>query len=79
MRATDTVCSQWCASRLVNFQKNIGKKAAAVIAALNSQLPGTQSVAATLFAAIPDNVLTKAFQVGTKGVEKIKSRFAPKK
>ncbi|KAF3943692.1 hypothetical protein CMV_029770 [Castanea mollissima] len=28
---------------------------------------------------VPDNVLTKAFQVGTKEVEKIKSRFAPKK
>lgn len=66
---------------LVHFQKNNGKDAAAVIAAFNSQLPGTQSIAATLFAAtpsMPDNVLTKAFQVGTKEVEKIKSRFAPK-
>ncbi|KAK0589444.1 hypothetical protein LWI29_014409 [Acer saccharum] len=37
---------------------------------------------ATLFAAsppVPDNVLTKAFQIGTKEVQKIKSRFAPKK
>ncbi|XP_022864694.1 rhicadhesin receptor-like [Olea europaea var. sylvestris] len=67
---------------LVHFQKNNGKVHAAVIAAFNSQLPGTQSIAATLFAAsppVPDNVLTKAFQVGTKEVEKIKSRFAPKK
>lgn len=67
---------------LVHFQKNNGKVAAAVIAAFNSQLPGTQSIATTLFAAtppVPDNVLTKAFQVGTKEVEKIKSRFAPKK
>ncbi|XP_040994511.1 germin-like protein subfamily 2 member 1 [Juglans microcarpa x Juglans regia] len=67
---------------LVHFQKNNGKVPAAVIAAFNSQLPGTQSIATTLFAAtpaVPDNVLTKAFQVGTKEVEKIKSRFAPKK
>ncbi|KAL0006525.1 hypothetical protein SO802_014086 [Lithocarpus litseifolius] len=67
---------------LVHFQKNNGKVPAAVISAFNSQLPGTQSIAATLFAAtppVPDNVLTKAFQVGTKEVEKIKSRFAPKK
>eukprot|EP00268_Persea_americana_P003504 TRINITY_DN11059_c0_g1_i2.p1 TRINITY_DN11059_c0_g1~~TRINITY_DN11059_c0_g1_i2.p1 ORF type:complete len:218 (+),score=37.01 TRINITY_DN11059_c0_g1_i2:434-1087(+) len=67
---------------LVHFQKNNGEVPAAVIAAFNSQLPGTQSIAVTLFAAtppVPDNVLTKAFQVGTKEVEKIKSRLAPKK
>lgn len=67
---------------LVHFQKNNGKSTAAVIAAFNSQLPGTQSIAATLFAAtpaVPDNVLTKAFQVGTKEIDKIKSKFAPKK
>ncbi|PKI55526.1 hypothetical protein CRG98_024138 [Punica granatum] len=67
---------------LVHFQKNNGKEPAAVVAAFNSQLPGTQSIAATLFAAsppVPDNVLTKAFQVGTKEVNKIKTRLAPKK
>ena len=66
---------------LVHFQQNNGKVSAAVIAAFNSQLPGTQSIAATLFAAtppVPDNVLTKAFQVGSKEVQKIKSRLAPK-
>ncbi|KAJ6384739.1 hypothetical protein OIU78_027931 [Salix suchowensis] len=45
-------------------------------------LAGTQTIAATLFAAqppVPDNVLTKAFQVGAKEVQKIKSKFAPKK
>ncbi|KAL0364909.1 UNVERIFIED_CONTAM: Germin-like protein 5-1 [Sesamum angustifolium] len=66
---------------LVHFQKNNGKSPAAVIAAFNSQLPGTQSLAVTLFGAtppVPDNVLTKAFQIGTKEVEKIKSKFAPK-
>ncbi|KAF7818044.1 rhicadhesin receptor-like [Senna tora] len=67
---------------LVHFQKNNGEVVASVIAAFNSQLPGTQSIATTLFAAtppVPDNVLTKAFQIGTKEVEKIKSRLAPKK
>ncbi|KAM0947522.1 hypothetical protein DsansV1_C07g0068351 [Dioscorea sansibarensis] len=67
---------------LVHFQKNNGKVPAAVIAAFNSQLPGTQSIGATLFAStpsVPDPVLTKAFQVGTKEIEKIKSRLAPKK
>ncbi|PIN08208.1 hypothetical protein CDL12_19217 [Handroanthus impetiginosus] len=67
---------------LVHFQKNNGKSPASVIAAFNSQLPGTQSIAVTLFAAsppVPDNVLTQTFHVGTKAVEKIKSRVAPKK
>lgn len=67
---------------LVHFQKNNGRAPAAVIAAFNSQLPGTQSIAATLFSAtpsVPDNVLTKAFQVSTKEVQKIKSKFSPKK
>ncbi|KAF6163466.1 hypothetical protein GIB67_029315 [Kingdonia uniflora] len=65
---------------LVHYQKNNGATAAAAIAAFNSQLPGTQSLAATLFSAtpsVPDNVLTKAFQVGTKEIEKIKERLAP--
>ncbi|KAL3591001.1 hypothetical protein D5086_009641 [Populus alba] len=76
------VCVADLSSGLVHFQKNNGRVSAAVIAAFNSQLPGTQSIAATLFAAqppVPDHVLTKAFQVGTKEVRKIKSRFAPKK
>ncbi|XP_047330884.1 nectarin-1-like [Impatiens glandulifera] len=67
---------------LVHFQNNNGYGPAAVIAAFNSQLQGTQSIAMTLFGAsppVPDNVLTKAFQIGTKEVEKIKSKFAPKK
>ncbi|XP_019418190.1 PREDICTED: rhicadhesin receptor-like [Lupinus angustifolius] len=67
---------------LVHFQKNNGKKIASVIAAFNSQLPGTQSIALTLFTAtptVPDNVLSQAFQIGTNEVEKIKSSLAPKK
>ncbi|XP_027362610.1 rhicadhesin receptor-like [Abrus precatorius] len=67
---------------LIHFQKNNAKVPAAVISAFNSQLPGTQSIATTLFAAtppVPDHVLTKTFQVGTREVEKIKSRLASKK
>lgn len=67
---------------LLHFQKNNAKVSASVISAFNSQLPGTQSIATTLFAAtpsVPDHVLTQTFQVGTKEVQKIKSRLAPKK
>ncbi|KAF8042971.1 hypothetical protein BT93_A1338 [Corymbia citriodora subsp. variegata] len=67
---------------LVHFQMNNGDKAAAALAAFNSQLPGTQSIALTLFTAtpaVPDDVLTKAFQVGTKEINKIKDKLAPKK
>ncbi|MBA0702006.1 hypothetical protein Goari_020365 [Gossypium aridum] len=66
---------------LVHFQQNNGKEPASVISGFNSQLPGTQSIAVTLFGstpAVPDHVLTKAFQIGTKEVNKIKSRLAPK-
>lgn len=66
---------------LVHFQKNNDDKPAAVISGFNSQLPGTQPIAAALFSAsppVPDNVLSKAFQISTKEVEKIKSKFAPK-
>lgn len=67
---------------LVHYQKNDADKAAAVLSAFNSQLPGTQSIAVTLFTAtppVPDGVLAKAFQVGTKDIDKIKSNLAPKK
>ncbi|KAF5803190.1 hypothetical protein HanRHA438_Chr06g0277711 [Helianthus annuus] len=67
---------------LIHFQINNGKVPAAVIAGFNSQLPGTQRVANALFASSPtveDVVLTKTFQIGTKEIEKIKSKFAPKK
>ena len=66
---------------LVHFQKNSADKPAAVISAFNSQLPGTQSIAMTLFWAspqVPDDVFSKAFQIGTEEVDKIKAKFAPK-
>lgn len=67
---------------LVHFQKSIGKGPASVIAAFNSQLPGTQPIAEALFTAtpsVPDDVLAKAFQIGTNDVGKIKTNLAPKK
>ncbi|KAK7259054.1 hypothetical protein RIF29_24648 [Crotalaria pallida] len=67
---------------LVHFQKNNGYYPASVISAFNSQLPGTQSIALTLFTAtppVPENVLGQAFQIDTKEVEKIKANLAPKK
>ena len=67
---------------LLHFQKNNGDKPASVIAAFDSQLPGTLSVAAALFTAkpsVPDDVLAQAFQIGTKEVDDIKAKLAPKK
>jgi quercetin dioxygenase-like cupin family protein len=67
---------------LVHFQKNSGYGPASVISAFNSQLQGTVNVPLTLFAATPpvaDNVLAQTFQIGTKEVQKIKARLAPKK
>ncbi|KAI4301618.1 hypothetical protein L6164_034878 [Bauhinia variegata] len=67
---------------LLHFQKNNGDEPAAVIAAFNSQLPGTLSIAAALFTStptVPDDVLTQTLQVGTKEIEKIKTKLAPKK
>ncbi|KAK6927931.1 Cupin 1 [Dillenia turbinata] len=61
---------------LIHFQKNNGDTPAAVIAAFNSQLPGTQVVAVSLFVSTPpvtDDVLSIAFQIDTQEVEKIKA------
>ncbi|KAA3475125.1 germin-like protein subfamily 2 member 4 [Gossypium australe] len=61
---------------------NNGVKPASVIAGFNSQFPGTQSIATTLFTStplVPEHVLTKGFQIGTKGVKKMRNKLAPKK
>ncbi|MCS4559087.1 hypothetical protein L9G74_21950, partial [Shewanella sp. C32] len=63
---------------LVHFQQNRGHGPAAVIAAFNSQLQGTQAIAATLFAAappVPSDVLAKAFRVDVPQVDAIKAKF----
>ncbi|KFK26424.1 hypothetical protein AALP_AA8G246600 [Arabis alpina] len=65
---------------LLHFQKNTAKSApASVLAAFDSQLPGTQSLVASLFGALPEDILVKSFQIKPKQVKKIKSRFPAKK
>ncbi|TYI46928.1 hypothetical protein E1A91_D13G137700v1 [Gossypium mustelinum] len=67
---------------LLHFQKNIGKRRASAITAFDSQFSGTQSIATTLFAAspaIPNDVLSKAFQIHPREVERIKVKLTPKK
>ncbi|XP_073036523.1 germin-like protein 5-1 [Primulina eburnea] len=64
---------------LVHFQINVGDQKALIITAFNSQLPGAVIVPLNLFAstpAVPDYVLSKAFQVGSDIIDEIKSKFA---
>ncbi|KAM6594206.1 hypothetical protein CsatA_001909 [Cannabis sativa] len=63
---------------LVHFQRNVGEGKAMSITAFNSQLPGAVVIPTNLFATtppIPNQVLTKAFQVGDDVVNSIKSKF----
>jgi quercetin dioxygenase-like cupin family protein len=65
---------------LVHYQKNNGGAPAAAISAFNSQLPGTQSLAVSLFGAsppVPTDVLARAFQIDGGMVEAIRSKFPP--
>lgn len=66
---------------LVHF--NAGYVPASVVAAFNSQLQGTHSIATTLFASTPpvtDDILAKAFQIDNDDiVMAIKAKLAPKK
>ena len=65
---------------LLHFQQNIARSApASVIAAFDSQLPGTQSLVSSLFGALPEDILVKSFQFKPKQVMRIKSRYQPKK
>ncbi|KAK3225861.1 hypothetical protein Dsin_005723 [Dipteronia sinensis] len=63
---------------LVHFQLNVGEGKARTITAFNSQLPGAVIVPLNLFAstpAIPNGVLTKAFQVEENVINAIKSKL----
>ena len=63
---------------LVHFQLNVGEGKALAFTAFNSHLPGVVLPSTTLFAStppIPNQVLTKAFQVGDDVVNSIKSKF----
>jgi quercetin dioxygenase-like cupin family protein len=63
---------------LVHFQRNIGKGKALAFTSFNSQLPGAAILPLNLFASkplIPNNVLTKTFQVGDDVVNSLKSKL----
>ncbi|KAF0901052.1 hypothetical protein E2562_037581 [Oryza meyeriana var. granulata] len=66
---------------LVHYERSVGEKAAVAISAFNSQLPGTQTVADSLFGASPavaTDVMVRAFQTDGGVVENIKSKFQHK-
>ncbi|KAJ7945941.1 Germin [Quillaja saponaria] len=63
---------------LVHFELNVGKGKALIITAFNSQLPGASVLPFALFASnpsIPDEVLTKGFQIDDDVVKSIRSKF----
>ncbi|XP_048136815.1 germin-like protein subfamily T member 2 [Rhodamnia argentea] len=65
---------------LVHFQKNVGEGKALIFTAFNSQLPGAVILSTTLFGAtpaIPNDVLTKAFQVEEDVINEMKAKFGP--
>ncbi|KAK6924918.1 Cupin 1 [Dillenia turbinata] len=65
---------------LVHFQLNIGKTKARTITSFNSQFPGDPIMSTNLFGStptIPNEVLTKTFQVDDNIVNLIKSKFSP--
>ncbi|KAI3429972.1 Germin-like protein [Psidium guajava] len=63
---------------LVHFQKNVGEGKALIFTAFNSHLPGAAILSTTLFGAtpaIPNDVLTKAFQVEEDVINEMKAKF----
>ncbi|XP_065876806.1 germin-like protein subfamily T member 2 [Euphorbia lathyris] len=63
---------------LVHFQLNVGAEKALIFTAFNSHLPGSAVASTSLFAStpsIPNQVLTKAFNVGDDIINTIKSKF----
>lgn len=63
---------------LVHFQQNVGEGKALAFTAFNSHFPGAVVLPITLFAStppLPNEVLTKAFQVEDQVVNSIRSKF----
>ncbi|KAF8408003.1 hypothetical protein HHK36_007143 [Tetracentron sinense] len=63
---------------LVHFELNVGKGKALFLPAFNSQLPGIEILATTLFAStppIPNDVLTKGFLIDAKVISDIRSKL----
>eukprot|EP01018_Ginkgo_biloba_P040572 Gb_30305 [translate_table: standard] len=65
---------------LMHFQLNLAHGHSVAIASFNSQLPGIQFIADSLFASnppIPDAVLARSFQTNPKLVDYIRANFSP--
>jgi quercetin dioxygenase-like cupin family protein len=63
---------------LVHFQLNVGNGPALLFAALNSQNPGAQAIAQSLFGSTPpvsDEVLEKGFRISQQTVDAIRQKF----
>lgn len=63
---------------LLHYQRNVGKVNAVAIAALNSQNPGTSSIAPALFTSKPvlnDEIISKTFLFDKKNVAILRSKF----
>ncbi|CAK9320167.1 unnamed protein product [Citrullus colocynthis] len=61
---------------LVHFQMNVGKRRATVFGCFNSQNPGTQKMAASIFGSgIKEELLEKAFGLTSKEIRRMKRMF----
>ncbi|EFJ09458.1 hypothetical protein SELMODRAFT_428138 [Selaginella moellendorffii] len=64
---------------LIHWQMNVGRNNAKVIAALNSQLAGTQFIGRSMFGSspqVPDEVLEKTFFIDNTTITQVRSVFA---
>nr|XP_009757621.1 PREDICTED: nectarin-1-like [Nicotiana sylvestris] len=65
---------------LIHFSFNVGRGNATIIVAFNSQNPGVQVIALSMFASrpqIPDDVVARAFQTSVEEVRAIRARLVP--
>ncbi|KAG6470273.1 putative germin-like protein 2-1 [Zingiber officinale] len=63
---------------LIHFQFNLGRTRALAMSFLSSQNPGVITIANTVFGSKPnisDDILSKAFQVDKKTIDRIQSQF----
>ncbi|XP_024516022.1 germin-like protein subfamily T member 2 [Selaginella moellendorffii] len=63
---------------LIHWQMNVGRTNAKIIATLNSQLPGIQFIARSMFGSrpeVPDEVLEKTFFLDERGINQVRSNF----
>ncbi|XP_002978995.2 germin-like protein subfamily T member 2 [Selaginella moellendorffii] len=63
---------------LIHWQMNVGRTNAKIIATLNSQLPGIQFIARSMFGSrpeVPDEVLEKTFFLDERSIDQVRSNF----